>query len=535
KKLRQLADAGVAIVGTRPKRSPGLENYPNADVALNAELDALWNGQNPPIAPPGAGNSAPRRASLLDARWIWSAAAFSNAQPGEKREFFKTFEVPENADVSDASIAVAADNVYELYVNDKRLGSGSNFRAPDVYALNDVLKPGENRLRIVVANEGETPNPAGLIAALDFGDSASKLPAILTDATWTTNAPNGEGEKIAAVEIGGYSTSPWGLAPPKSGDATYPSFTFVAQLLKERGLAPDFESTGDVRWVRRIDGDADVYFVGNRLGVAQTADCVFRVSGKKAQLWDPTTGRRYRVDALREENRRTTIPLSFAPSQSWLVVFRPEFSDDASNHVAFEKGAKSDADSQELTPTSRLFAVDVKSAYFDVLTGPWSVAFDQNAASGRDFPEGRRRVERFETLQDWSKNADPILRYYSGVGVYETTFDVPENETERAGFFLELGEVGVMARVELNGVDLGVLWTDPWRVEIPNGLLRAKGNRLTISVANLWCNRLIGDASLPVEKRFTRTSNPQWGPGDAQLLPSGLLGPVRLGRRVDER
>ena len=520
KKLRRLADAGVAVVGTRPKRSPGLENYPNADAALNAELDALWNGPNPPIAPPGTEGTTSRRLPILDARWIWANSAFSNAKPGEKREFCKTFEVPENADVSDASISVAADNVYELYVNGKRLGSGSNFRAPDVYALGDVLTPGKNRLRIVVVNEGETPNPAGVIAALDFGDLASNLSPILTDETWTTDGEDGES---AAVEIGNYSTSPWGLAPPKSGDATYPSFTFVAQLLKERGLAPDFESMGDVRWVRRIDGDADVYFVGNRLGVAQTADCVFRVAGKKAQLWDPTTGRRYRVDTSREENGRTTIPLSFAPSQSWLVVFRPDFSDDASLNGAA---------SQDLPTTSRLFAADAKSEYFDVFVNAWSVAFDQNAASGRDFSEGRRRVERFETLQDWSKNADPIIRYYSGVGVYETTFDVPEEAAEKGGFFLELGEVGVMARVELNGVDLGVVWTDPWRVEIPNGLIRAKNNSLTISVANLWCNRLIGDASLPPEKRFTRTSNPQWRSGDAQLFPSGLIGPVRLGRRV---
>ena len=530
KKLRQLADAGVPIVGTRPKRAPGLENYPETDAALNAELDALWNGPNPPIAPPGTEGATPRRLAILDARWIWTNAAFSNAKPGEKRKFFKTFEVPENADVSDASISVAADNVYELFVNDKRLGSGSNFRAPDVYALRDVLRPGKNELRIVVVNEGETPNPAGVIAALDFGDLASNLSPILTDATWTTGGEDGES---AAVEIGNYSTSPWGLAPPKSGDATYPSFTFVAQLLQERGLAPDFESTGDVRWVRRIDGDADVYFVGNRLGVAQTAECVFRVAGKKAQLWDPTTGRRYSVDASREENGRTTIPLSFAPSQSWLVVFRPDFSDDLANLGASEDGAGDGVASQRLTPTSRLFAADAKSEYFDVLNGPWSVAFDQNAASGRDFPEGRRRVELFETLQDWSKNADPILRYYSGVGVYETTFDLPEGAAEKDAFFLELGEVGVMARVELNGESLGVLWTDPWRVEIPNGLLRAKDNRLKVSVANLWCNRLIGDASLPPEKRFTRTSNPQWRPGDAQLLPSGLLGPVRLGRRVE--
>ncbi|MBQ2850029.1 MAG: AAA family ATPase, partial [Thermoguttaceae bacterium] len=45
------------MVGTRPKRAPGLEKFPNDDAALNAELDALWNGPNPPIAPPGTGKT----------------------------------------------------------------------------------------------------------------------------------------------------------------------------------------------------------------------------------------------------------------------------------------------------------------------------------------------------------------------------------------------------------------------------------------------------------------------------------------------
>ena len=91
-----------------------------------------------------------------------------------------------------------------------------------------------------------------------------------------------------------------------------------------------------------------------------------------------------------------------------------------------------------------------------------------------------------------------------------------------------------MARVELNGRDLGVMWVKPWRISAPGELLKEKGNTLKITVANLWCNRLIGDASRPVETRFTRTSNPMWGPGDEQLQPSGLIGRAALVRIVKE-
>jgi hypothetical protein len=50
---------------------------------------------------------------------------------------------------------------------------------------------------------------------------------------------------------------------------------------------------------------------------------------------------------------------------------------------------------------------------------------------------------------------------------------------------------------------------------------------LEIQVANLWPNRMIGDAALPESQRFTWSS---WEPftKDTPLLKSGLLGPVAL-------
>jgi hypothetical protein len=115
---------------------------------------------------------------------------------------------------------------------------------------------------------------------------------------------------------------------------------------------------------------------------------------------------------------------------------------------------------------------------------------------------------------------------------------------------LDLGRVHDLAQVRLNGRDLGVIWTAPWRADI-TGILRAKDNVLEIDVVNLWPNRLVGDAKLPRERR--RTSTNVWTYEDilpdnialisfgclnctrraktgepAALLPSGLIGPVTL-------
>ncbi|MGA2657711.1 MAG: glycosylhydrolase-like jelly roll fold domain-containing protein, partial [Verrucomicrobiota bacterium] len=98
--------------------------------------------------------------------------------------------------------------------------------------------------------------------------------------------------------------------------------------------------------------------------------------------------------------------------------------------------------------------------------------------------------------------------------------------------FLELGQVQVMAGVRLNGRDLGPVWTAPFRVEV-TAALQPGPNLLEIRVANLWPNRLIGDAALPPDQRVAWTT---WNPfkKDSPLLPSGLLGPVRLAAQETE-
>jgi hypothetical protein len=81
----------------------------------------------------------------------------------------------------------------------------------------------------------------------------------------------------------------------------------------------------------------------------------------------------------------------------------------------------------------------------------------------------------------------------------------------------------------VNGRDLGTVWKPPFRVELA-GVVHAGWNELEVAVTNLWPNRLIGDQRLPPDKRLTRTNITRFR-ADSPLLPSGLLGPVRLRHR----
>jgi hypothetical protein len=134
----------------------------------------------------------------------------------------------------------------------------------------------------------------------------------------------------------------------------------------------------------------------------------------------------------------------------------------------------------------------------------------------------------FPTLVDWTTRPEDGIRHYSGIATYRKTFDLPQSAIRnlQPAFLLDLGVVKNLARVRLNGRDLGIVWCAPWRVDI-TGAVKSGGNELEIAVANLWPNRLIGDQSLPPEKRLTWTT---WNPfkKDSPLLESGLLGPVTI-------
>ncbi len=174
--------------------------------------------------------------------------------------------------------------------------------------------------------------------------------------------------------------------------------------------------------------------------------------------------------------------------------------------------------------------------------GPWAVQFTGPAApQPTELPE----------LVSWSRHRDAAVRHFAGRGTYRGTVTVPDELlAQDLRTWLDLGRVEVMARVRLNGAELGLLWRAPYRVEL-TGHLRAGANELQVTVVNQWINRLIGDESLPEDSPRRRDGTcgawPEWVYGDGAsptgrttftswrlwrqtdaLVDSGLLGPVTV-------
>ena len=149
--------------------------------------------------------------------------------------------------------------------------------------------------------------------------------------------------------------------------------------------------------------------------------------------------------------------------------------------------------------------------------GTWTVKFQEQRG-------GPEKSVKFETLTDWSKNADPKIKYFSGTAVYTNTVKidkVPETQT-----YIDLGKVMVMAKVKINGQYAGGVWTPPYRLNITPYLKKGK-NEIEVEVVNNWCNRLIGEKNMPENERFTFQTFTYLNK-DTPLQESGLIGPVEI-------
>ncbi len=289
------------------------------------------------------------------------------------------------------------------------------------------------------------------------------------------------------------------------------------KLFAEDSLPADFACEG-LNCLHRRTADADIYFVANPTPEALETECVFRIAGRTAELWNPETGKIHPLSNHRKSGGRTTVKLRFEPMQSWFVVFRRAAAKPATGSDPFP----------EFEPVQEI-------------KGPWMLTFDPDW--------GPKDPVKFDRLQSWSEHADPLVKYFSGTAIYRTNFDT--KQTLAPGpLTMDLGEVQVMASVRLNGKDCGIVWKPPYRVDITDALKPGK-NELEIEVVNTWVNRMIGDEQLPLDSkwkdwetlldwpdwfkegkpspsgRYTFTSGRHYTKDDPLHL-AGLLGPVTI-------
>ena len=306
----------------------------------------------------------------------------------------------------------------------------------------------------------------------------------------------------------------WGLTPN--------------QWLAGESIEPDFQCSAEsvnLDYIHRQTADLDIYFVRNTSLSEVNGDCQFRVKGRIPQLWDPTDGTIKPAFCYRENGDRIVVKLDLAPGASVFVVFgKKTLANMADIDVfpCFENGqyiltsAKGQEGEVEIDSLPEPKPVE----------GPWTVVFD---------PEwGAPAQIILSELISWTDHEEEGVKYYSGTGIYTKALNVPESWLVSGHrVYLDLGDVRDVAEVFVNGQSAGILWKAPFSADITS-LVKPGQNELKVEVMNLWINRLIGDESLPADKKFTRTNirsfdSSRAKPGSVTWIqPAGLLGPVRL-------
>jgi len=302
-----------------------------------------------------------------------------------------------------------------------------------------------------------------------------------------------------------------------SFDVLYPSYKNTVVLLSTLNIPKDFKSSSNtIRLGHRKTTDKDIYFVANRTDVFQTTACTFRSEGEP-ELWIGSTGETRKITDYTFDNGKTTIPLEFFPYESFFVTFSSK-----------KQGASTAKKGGGNYPT---FTV------IKTIEGSWNVSFDRKFGGPENI--------KFNKLQDWTAHEIRGIRYYSGIATYKKTFNIDEMEDKQ--HYIDLGVVNDIARVKLNGKDMGVIWCAPWRIDISSALKKGE-NKLEIEVANRWINRLLGDRQEPdANVRTVKFENGLMGGKEfttgrytfttksamrsfkfKEPLPSGLLGPVTI-------
>nr|HPN84853.1 glycosyl hydrolase [Victivallales bacterium] len=283
-------------------------------------------------------------------------------------------------------------------------------------------------------------------------------------------------------------------------------------MLKEIGrvVKPDFSLAGNTQsdgltFIHRIVDDVDIYFITNLEPSPITTEVTFRVTGKVPQRWNAVTGSVGEMVVFRQDKSGTTMPIDFEAWESAFFVFTP-------GNIA-----------------------DIPSATFQPprteplrISGNWLMTLEGY---------GFRRLEmKIETLSSWTEN--PETRYFSGTGRYETTFEAPKFSGRKIE--LDLGSVGTVAEVEINGQKAGVAWMHPYRFDI-SSLVKRGENLLTILVTNTIANYVAGLSEAPdvpaeLQPRlgkanpsiYVRSNVAEKDMNETDLPPSGLMGPVTL-------
>lgn len=265
---------------------------------------------------------------------------------------------------------------------------------------------------------------------------------------------------------------------------TYQVDNFAPLGIEEDVIVND-KNNASISWNHRVFNGGDSYFVASQDSLQQEVRFSFRTTAPYVYVYDAVQDELLPVSAA-QRNNRTELSLSFEPLQSFFVLFSE----------------------------NRLDITHWKETKTETLMGNWNVQLNG--------VEHKPIVQRKPDF--WTVSETDDVRYHSGSGSYSLNFNQPR-AIRGQRVKLKLDRVESLAEIVLNGQKVGVIWTNPFEIDVTD-YLKTGENRLEITVYNTWGNRFGYESQQKTsEKKVQTIATPKFLKG---LQESGLRGDVKL-------
>lgn len=147
----------------------------------------------------------PKSENILDPTWgvgpwIWAPKTSDK----QKVRFWRSFDIPRGATVARAQIHIAVDNGYQLILDGRDLGNGSDWRSITEYDISLLLNSGRHVLAVEAFNDNRE---AGMLFGLIIELTDGRVIEIPSDPKWRV-VPEGE----RGWEIRQEASAHWGWA-----------------------------------------------------------------------------------------------------------------------------------------------------------------------------------------------------------------------------------------------------------------------------------------------------------------------------------
>lgn len=315
-------------------------------------------------------------------------------------------------------------------------------------------------------------------------------------------------------------------------------------------IAPDFgidfmhegmRKNEGLAFLHRKIGKSDLYFISNIQNKQSSIPITFRTKNQQIRRWNPYTGSISPIYLFEENTDGIKVPLELAPYESMFLEFAPGTTETYVSKTDFNRilavgrstlTAETTCNGSFQTTVVKNGKPFERSSTITDIPAPFTISGEwEMTLEGKEFPLYEKTLDH---LISWSDDAS--TRNFSGTGSYDINFSLPDNWLRKdQRILLDLGSVGNIAEVLINGKEAGIVWMRGQNPDITT-YLKTGENNLKILVTNTLINRIAAmKEPLPIPdymvsrygSKDKQTEIPREF-GFAPLPASGLMGPVRL-------